>query len=54
VLGHGSVLYLDYGALNGYDRARPYRPNLADTLTNLGVLVDQPIQRRISRTGFTR
>ncbi|HEX3760179.1 MAG TPA: hypothetical protein VHW23_15790 [Kofleriaceae bacterium] len=54
VVGRPSVLYLDYDALDGYDAARRYGPNLGDSLTDLGVLTDRPLVRRLSRTPLTR
>lgn len=54
VVGRPSVLYLDYDALDGYDAARRYGPNLADSLTDLGVLTGRPLVRRLSRTPLTR
>ncbi|HEX8114190.1 MAG TPA: hypothetical protein VF516_40955 [Kofleriaceae bacterium] len=54
VVARPAVTYLDYDALDGYDAARRYGPNLGDSLTDLGVLTDRPLVRRLSRTPFTR
>ena len=51
-LGHGGVEYVDYDRLNGYDDARAYGPNLVDTFDDLGVFVDMPVQRRVSRNAL--
>jgi len=42
------VTYLDYDILDGYDEARPFGPNLTVALTDLGVLVDRALQRRMT------
>jgi hypothetical protein len=52
VLGHGGVQYIDVDRLHGYDEARAYGPNLSDAFEDLGVFVDMPIQRRISRNAL--
>ena len=51
-LGHAAVQYLDYDRLNGYDEARKYGPQLGGPLEDLGVFVDEPVQVRISHSGF--
>ncbi len=48
-LDNGLVYYVAYSNLDGYDAARPYGPNLmTPRLSDLGVFVGQPLQRRIS------
>jgi len=51
-LGHAAVMYIDYDRLAGYDEARKYGPELGGPLESLGVFVDQPVQVRLSRSGF--
>jgi hypothetical protein len=50
--GHAAVQYIDYDLLNGYDDARKYGPELGGPLESLGAFVDQPVQVRLSHSGF--
>lgn len=53
-VGRPQVTYLDVDVLDGYDAARRYGPAIGDPLSDLGVLTDRAVQRRTSRTPFTR
>jgi hypothetical protein len=52
VLGHASVEYIDVDRLQGYDDARPFGPNLDAQIDDLGLFVDMPLVRRVSRTAL--
>jgi hypothetical protein len=43
-----TVSYVDVDVLDGYDAARGYGPDLVTPLASLGVLVDRPVQQRVT------